>query len=466
MKPSGVQLTRPIRPPAAGHPHQLVGGGPVERREHHADARRRHVERAVGVGQRLGVPLLPRDVEALGRRHPLADGEQLGCQVGCRDPRSRPRRRDGHGAGARGDVEEPVARCDAARLDEHVAERGDDLGGDGRVVAQGPHRAVLLLHLGGGAVAHGLVGPALLGGVGHGGLLRGGAGSQRRGAGRGRLQCAFCTAGGSRSVLARSRRLVCTGWHGVGARRGPAGGGDHVDATASSARSRRRWRCSTSAGPCSSCVSCCSGSRHFNELRRGNPKMSPALLSKRLRRLERAGVVRRRVVGGRSTYELTESGLELRGIVDALGAWGARWVGELGEEDLDPHLLMWDVKRTIPVEDWPRGRTVVAIRFADVAAAGLALVGLRRRRRGRHLRRRPGVRRDGDGAHLAARDDRDLARRPRVGRRAAGRARGGGGAAGGGPGRAGAGSASRCWRRCRGPRETASAGRGPVGGRP
>ena len=109
------------------------------------------------------------------------------------------------------------------------------------------------------------------------------------------------------------------------------------------------------------------GSRHFNELRRGNPRMSPALLSKRLQRLERAGVVQRRVVGGRSTYELTESGLELRGIVEGLGAWGARWVGELGEEDLDPHLLMWDVKRTIPVADWPRGRTVVAIRFADVA---------------------------------------------------------------------------------------------------
>ena len=110
------------------------------------------------------------------------------------------------------------------------------------------------------------------------------------------------------------------------------------------------------------------GSRHFNELRRGNPKMSPALLSKRLRRLERAGVVRRRVVGGRSTYELTESGLELRGVVDALGAWGARWVGDLGEEDLDPHLLLWDVRRTLPVEDWPRGRTVVAMRFGDVAA--------------------------------------------------------------------------------------------------
>ena len=92
------------------------------------------------------------------------------------------------------------------------------------------------------------------------------------------------------------------------------------------------------------------GSRHFNELRRGNPKMSPALLSKRLRRLERAGVVRRRVVGGRSAYELTESGLELRPRRRRAGRLGARWVGELGEEDLDPHLLMWDVQRTIPVE--------------------------------------------------------------------------------------------------------------------
>ncbi|WP_396044920.1 winged helix-turn-helix transcriptional regulator [Aeromicrobium sp. UC242_57] len=35
------------------------------------------------------------------------------------------------------------------------------------------------------------------------------------------------------------------------------------------------------------------GSTHFNELRRGNPRMSPALLSKRLRTLERVGVVSR-----------------------------------------------------------------------------------------------------------------------------------------------------------------------------
>lgn len=90
------------------------------------------------------------------------------------------------------------------------------------------------------------------------------------------------------------------------------------------------------------------GSTHFNELRRGNPRMSPALLAKRLRTLERAGVVRRDEVGGRPTYRLTAAGEELRPVVESLGAWGARWVADLGDEDLDPHLLFWDVRRTVP----------------------------------------------------------------------------------------------------------------------
>ena len=108
------------------------------------------------------------------------------------------------------------------------------------------------------------------------------------------------------------------------------------------------------------------GSSHFNDLRRGNPKMSPTLLSKRLRTLERAGVLERTVEDGRTRYTLTECGEELRGVVDSLGAWGVRWIGQLGEEDLDPHLLMWDMRRTVPVGTWPQGRTVVAFEFIDV----------------------------------------------------------------------------------------------------
>ena len=102
------------------------------------------------------------------------------------------------------------------------------------------------------------------------------------------------------------------------------------------------------------------GSRHFNDLRRGVPKMSPALLSKRLKSLTRAGVIERAENDGRTTYALTDCGKELAEVVDALGAWGVRWIGELGEEDLDPHLLMWDIRRTIPVAEWPRTRTAVA----------------------------------------------------------------------------------------------------------
>lgn len=108
------------------------------------------------------------------------------------------------------------------------------------------------------------------------------------------------------------------------------------------------------------------GSTHFNELRRGNPRMSPALLSKRLRTLEHVDVVRREVVAGRTRYTLTQAGLELAPVVDALQVWGVRWVGGLGAEDLDPHLLLWDMKRTMSGDRWPVGRTVIALTFDDV----------------------------------------------------------------------------------------------------
>lgn len=108
------------------------------------------------------------------------------------------------------------------------------------------------------------------------------------------------------------------------------------------------------------------GSRHFNDLRRGVPKMSPTLLSRRLRTLVRAGVVERRTDGNRVTYELTPAGEELRPIVEALGVWGIRWIPQLGEEDLDPHLLMWDIHRSLDLEAMPAGRTVLRFTFRDV----------------------------------------------------------------------------------------------------
>lgn len=111
-----------------------------------------------------------------------------------------------------------------------------------------------------------------------------------------------------------------------------------------------------------------SGSERFNDLRRGLPRMSPTLLSRRLQHLERAGVLERRVQGREVRYVLTEAGEELRPVVQALGTWGIRWIGELGDEDLDPKLLLWDMHRNIDLDAVPDGRTVVNFRFPDVPA--------------------------------------------------------------------------------------------------
>ena len=55
------------------------------------------------------------------------------------------------------------------------------------------------------------------------------------------------------------------------------------------------------------------GSTRFNDLRKGVPRMSPALLSKRLKELENAGIVERRrdTASGGHDYHLTQAGRDL-----------------------------------------------------------------------------------------------------------------------------------------------------------
>ncbi len=108
------------------------------------------------------------------------------------------------------------------------------------------------------------------------------------------------------------------------------------------------------------------GSQRFNDLRRGLPRMSPTLLSKRLHQLVKAGVVERQVVDGESRYVLTAAGAELGPVIEALGAWGIRWIGHLGDVDLDPKLLLWDMHRNIDFAVLPGGRTVVKFDFTGV----------------------------------------------------------------------------------------------------
>jgi DNA-binding HxlR family transcriptional regulator len=109
------------------------------------------------------------------------------------------------------------------------------------------------------------------------------------------------------------------------------------------------------------------GSRRFNDIRRGVPRMSATLLTQRLRKLEELGVVERRRAGAGWEYHLTPAGEELRPIVVGIGHWGARWIGSrLRREQLDAGFLMWDIRRFARIEEFPRDRTVVIqFRFTD-----------------------------------------------------------------------------------------------------
>jgi hypothetical protein len=53
--------------------------------------------------------------------------------------------------------------------------------------------------------------------------------------------------------------------------------------------------------------------------------------------------------------------------VGALGAWGVRWIGELGDRDLDPKLLLWDMHRSVNHARVPTERTVIQFTFPGVA---------------------------------------------------------------------------------------------------
>src|SRR5258705_1432308 len=105
------------------------------------------------------------------------------------------------------------------------------------------------------------------------------------------------------------------------------------------------------------------GSTRFNDLRRGVPKMSPTLLSQRLKELEVAGVVERTKLKsekGVFEYRLTESGKDLRAVVEAVGFWGQKWVeARKALKKLDPSLLMSDMRRNLNPTPLAHPRTVI-----------------------------------------------------------------------------------------------------------
>lgn len=110
------------------------------------------------------------------------------------------------------------------------------------------------------------------------------------------------------------------------------------------------------------------GGTRFNELQRGVPRMSSSLLSKRLRELERAGLIVREPLEGErgNSYRLTAAGEALGPLVVALGTWSRDHLKrDVSAEEADPALLMWDMRRSIQVDRLPKDPLVTFFRYRD-----------------------------------------------------------------------------------------------------
>jgi DNA-binding HxlR family transcriptional regulator len=104
------------------------------------------------------------------------------------------------------------------------------------------------------------------------------------------------------------------------------------------------------------------GNTRFNDIARGLPGISRSLLVKRLKHLERCGVLDRWPLpsGKGHDYRLTPAGAGLEPIVIAMGRWAIDWLyDELRPEDVGVITLTWWMHRRVDLAQLPPERVVV-----------------------------------------------------------------------------------------------------------
>jgi DNA-binding HxlR family transcriptional regulator len=114
------------------------------------------------------------------------------------------------------------------------------------------------------------------------------------------------------------------------------------------------------------------GALSFNDIHRGLPLISRAVLVARLRELEDHGVIERRprTDAAGHEYSLTAAGEDLRAVVQALGQWGLTHTRDrISRSDLDPALLIWGLRNRIDLTALPDRRIVLRFEFSGVPAS-------------------------------------------------------------------------------------------------
>lgn len=110
----------------------------------------------------------------------------------------------------------------------------------------------------------------------------------------------------------------------------------------------------------------------FNDIHRGIPLISRALLVSRLRQLEKLEILERRQRAGgiKTEYRLTPAGEAFRPVIQELRRWGlANARDRLQPGDLDPSLLLWGLRRRTDRSALPDQRVVVRFEFSGVPSS-------------------------------------------------------------------------------------------------
>jgi DNA-binding HxlR family transcriptional regulator/putative sterol carrier protein len=112
------------------------------------------------------------------------------------------------------------------------------------------------------------------------------------------------------------------------------------------------------------------GAKRFTDLQRGLPGIPSNILTARLKELEEAGIVQRRLLPRPEkgiAYELTPYGMELESTVYELGRWGAKSLAEpRAGETVTPDSLVMALRTTFRPEAARKSRLKYELRFGDI----------------------------------------------------------------------------------------------------
>lgn len=112
-----------------------------------------------------------------------------------------------------------------------------------------------------------------------------------------------------------------------------------------------------------------SGSTRYKDLQRGLGRISPSVLSSRLKALVDHGIVEKVESDAAHGYEyrLTRMGSALSPIIESVAVWGQLWVrSRMNRDELDVELLMLRVQQSFDVRAFPEQHGVVAFVFSDL----------------------------------------------------------------------------------------------------